>query len=389
MKNLIPAAALALLLAAASCLDARPGRFPPRGQGRTNPDIPSDDVFEEPVGELRVLSCGIESAYGTPWHADSLFDSRSCNAVLFEDSLCVLRILAGDEGRVGLAADDLYIIGDELYTSYCSADSTVIKAGGKDLLTFEGREKISGILRCGDDLYTLGLLRGGGFCFRKNGGLLQRQPSGVPGELYADGSQPCFSYFSGGNLFICRGSSQLPVSSSDGWTALAARYSDERLYTAYYKNRTARICVDGQVVREVLLRGISGTPGASFAACPEGFALHIDFVAPMGRSLVCIRDSLTFVYPGPEDVFVNSGSETDVVALQYAGSILVRTGEGCEYAIDGLWSLMSEKCLAALDGHIALALTSREGGAAAIWLDGEIYELGSNAYLTGISLEAP
>ncbi len=377
-------ATILILAAAASCGKEPVNRYPPRGQGRS--DEPADGSVEEHVETVHVIACGIEVGEGCDWRTDSILSERNTHAFLFEDTLRIRHLTSGDKGKIGLDADDHYILDGELFTSYTDGKSTTIKAGGRTVISFDGKEKITDIFMLGRDIYTTGLLRGGGFCLRCNGKTLLRQTSGVPGPLYADHGEFGFSYKSGGNLYACRSEKQESVAPPLGYEALAARYIGGRLFSAFLSGNKLQVFEGQEMVRELLLTGCTGPKVAEFKDVSDDFALYLKCSTVKYPAVLCMRREGQVSCTGPGDIFAFSDDDADFFAIQLSDNILVTSRKSGTVSVNGGWTLLSEKCLVARDGHVALALSPPKGGTAAIWLDGELYDLGVNGYLTGISL---
>lgn len=161
---------------------------PPDGNGDEQPEIP-----EQKVRELYVT--GLEFPGGYPWKPE--IGSGSGQAVLFlmKEGERIVGIPTGEAHHVSIDADMHWCVDGHLLTAYYADGRTFIKKDGKELLEYEGQERIYGIIYDNERLYTLGRT-GNGFIFRCDGqNILEKQNAEtMPQGIYRDNGSIIFAY---------------------------------------------------------------------------------------------------------------------------------------------------------------------------------------------------
>lgn len=138
----------------------------------------------------------VEYPEGYDWRSDVEKGSVKCSLVVYADGVPMMKVPAGDEYEVSSDPDMHRMSEGHLYTDYSTDSETVIKKDGKEIMRYQGREMICGLLTDGNDVYTLGHPRKGeGFSFRKNGEILVGRDCGRSfARLYRDGRSICFAF---------------------------------------------------------------------------------------------------------------------------------------------------------------------------------------------------
>ena len=211
MKFISLAALSAALVTVSACnIDGYINTYfekPLPGNGGTdeNGSVRRDAVF--------LAAVGFEPDYD--WQRDSAVGQAPFTISLYRDAEEVLRLDSESSKWISPDPDMVHIVDGHLVTESCDRTLTHIGIDGALSLSFEGREKLSGLLLEGDDIYSLTRLRADkGLRFRLNGELLFKDDEGIPfgnlsdnsypsgGALYRDdGGKPLFCYRRGDELF--------------------------------------------------------------------------------------------------------------------------------------------------------------------------------------------
>lgn len=160
-----------------------------------------------------MATVGFEPDYD--WQRDSAVGQAPFTISLYRDAVEVLRLESGTAKWISPDPDMVHIVDGHLITEYCDGTRTHIGIDGVRYLSFEGKEKLSGLLLEGEDIYCLTSLRADkGLRFRRNGELLLQDDEGVAfgnlsdnsypssGALYRDvDGKPLFCYRRGDELF--------------------------------------------------------------------------------------------------------------------------------------------------------------------------------------------
>ena len=138
----------------------------------------------------------VEYPEGYDWRSDVEKGSVKCSLVVYADGVPMMKVPAGDEYEVSSDPDMHRMSEGHLYTDYSTDSETVIKKNGKEVIRYQGREMICGLLADGNNVYTLGHPRKGeGFTFRRNGEILVGRDCGRSfARLYRDGPSICFAF---------------------------------------------------------------------------------------------------------------------------------------------------------------------------------------------------
>lgn len=149
----------ALLLCPSGCLDygLNPGKMRadcfnrnPGGGSGGNPDAPP----EMQLYDTTLYFCAVRFDESYDWQRDTAYGSESFELLLYRDFEPVLSVSSAGSGCVSADFDTHHIIGGHLYTEKSDLSSTVIGRDGVEIIRFEGREFLKGLLPDGEDIYT-------------------------------------------------------------------------------------------------------------------------------------------------------------------------------------------------------------------------------------------
>ena len=166
MKFISLAALSAALVTVSACnIDGYINTYfekPLPGNGGTdeNGSVRRDAVF--------LAAVGFEPDYD--WQRDSAVGQAPFTISLYRDAEEVLRLDSESSKWISPDPDMVRIVDGHLVTESCDGTLTHIGIDGALSLSFEGREKLSGLLLEGNDIYSLTRLRADkGLRFRLNG----------------------------------------------------------------------------------------------------------------------------------------------------------------------------------------------------------------------------
>ncbi len=133
---------------------------------------------------------------GYDWRRDEERGSVKCSLVVFAGAVPVMKVPVGDAYEVSSDPDMHRMVKGHLFTDFSTDSETVIKKDGKEIIRYEGREVICGLVEKDGDVYTLGHKRSGkGFAYRKNGEIVLERGKGCSfGELHEDGDSISFAF---------------------------------------------------------------------------------------------------------------------------------------------------------------------------------------------------
>ena len=143
---------LFILLAACQLLDPPLSLGEPREQHGTV--VPSDPVPAEPDTSLFVTALCFPPSYD--WRKDSLYGRVECTIKLFRNGEEVLSVPAGQGTQVGASQDAHHVVEGHLYTEFQGAGVTVLCLDGEQVASWEGAERLCGLLEKDGVLHTVG-----------------------------------------------------------------------------------------------------------------------------------------------------------------------------------------------------------------------------------------
>ena len=165
--------------------------------------------------DTAVYICGVRVPEGYDWQKDTALGIGRGEVFLLKDMKEVTAFSTGYAEYSGTDPDTHHLIDGHLYTEFSTSTHTMIKCDGKELVLYEGREFLSGLVARGGDVYTLGRRRSGrGFTYRKNGEIILDISEGTvfgsfqdpsyprTGALYEDKGVICFAYFDEGTSCV-------------------------------------------------------------------------------------------------------------------------------------------------------------------------------------------
>lgn len=411
MKTSLPMI-LSLLAVAAGCSLWETPPFPGRFRlntldSRTSPYIQRDsggkDILEEDESLFSV--CGVRVPDGYDWQKDSAGGLAECELVLLRDTVEILSLRTGVQTRISTEPDSHHLIDGHLYTEYSDAVSTSVLRDGEEVLRFNGREKMRGILPSRDGhLITLGAERDGqGFCLRKDGEILIRNAEGYvcgdfgqgpyysTGALYENEGHYYFSYLliNGMNRMyydVCDAVSREMDWLGTGSSLIAFRHvggKDVAAWTdesqtnlkigenSYSVNRKRYFLETATVIPE----GPSGCCIAGQFRDFSGKAVPYRFT-PSGISIYSSRGGLWQFSGGTFVLSVHQAADSTVYVYHSDGRSVSLVRDAF------IWE---ESCACMQDGGIAMAMNRRtKGKRPFIWYRSKVTEMDFEGYLTGI-----
>ena len=401
---------LTLAIAAVCCA-------PPEGYDvqkvNHRPDNGSQAIIEDPGGGTQlpdslaaslsdtvIYVSAVKFPSGYDWRRDSSATDQGAKVVLYRNFSEILSLECSEKEFVSSDADMHHILDGDLYTEYSTVTQTIVGKNGKEVLRFDGREYLEGLLERPEGTYTLSaqrnsdtllLRRSGEVVLKVNGRAAlgwSSRSSGGTGALYEDGAEVCFCYISskGGAYAVRNGkeaSVALPtrcrnvrdVSVLDGKTYVVA---DNGNITSF-KGNGFQSKLSERVWSEAQLFGMPG------GMCVAGsFKDESDSLC---SGVWWGRDSLEVT--GPGDCLVYP-SEEGSVGLKHStkGEVelfrreeKIPSPEGCHY-------LFSRRCACVCGKRIYVLLTPvQEGAGCALWMDGNRVEMNLNGFLTGLEVD--
>ncbi len=340
---------------------------------------------------------------GYNWLADQERGSVKCSLIVYADGRQIMKVPVGEEYEVGSDPDMHRIINGHLYTDYSTVDQTVIKRDGIQMFRYPGRESICGMRVSGEDIYTVGQNRSGeGFSYRKNGEvLMSRDAGGVIGSVNTGHDDMPFAFYetiksAEGNIsryYISRGGKVSQVAVRDDiqkvWDIMCGE--DTETYVASLVGVASPVMfVGGSMVlltlpkKAVLLSaslyGSVENPGVELLYS-SGSAIY-SMLWQDGKTLVTFPKGRTISSVSVLDeglcCAVNSSSSS-------AAGLIYRCGE--LHDMPEGYSCVGGDAICMVNGILNVGLSSRKGGEALIWKDGEVQALDINGYISSISAQ--
>ncbi len=362
----------------------------------------SDEVWISTVPEMGSLyAVGVQYPEDYDWRDDpDGVGERPCSLFVWQSGRIVMRIAAGAEHEVSIHPDSYRLIGGVLYTDCSSGSETVIKANGKELFRYPGREYLVGFKVDSTGVYTLGNSRSGkGFSYRKNGEL-----------IIGDGRSTAWPHLEGnvGNYAFCywkpmteegRTTERISVSRYAEGEAVAVEVvaGVKRIYDAAVVGRETVMAVqmEEDPTIPVLLKGKDRLWLDSSAMRQEWVTdcrlypqangeIYVHSV--IGRSFHCLwkDNGLLSSRSGFSDLLALSVYGKRFLAYLpsvTAGSPDCVLDAGLLRKMPSFWSVMGSRPVCLWQGKVYVALCSRIDRHPAIWCDGELMTLPVNGYL--------
>ena len=353
------------------------------------PDGPADPENPGEVMKLDtvLLLCGVQIPPGYDWQIDTAIGLAQGKVVLYRDMKQALSIPTGYNEHVSTDPDSHHLIGGHLYTEFSTSDHTFIKRDGEQLLDYDGREYLYGLLERGSDIYTLASRRSGfGFTCRKNGEIIFDSPGGFifgsfqdstypeTGALYEDAGKICFSY------------------KEYRWGSSACVYKE---------GQRSLVNVEGNLdLQDVRMHG--------------GDIVAVG-ISPAGHAYLVTRGCSTMLGGGgfwdscrllcsDRDIYIagnvsdSSGIRVRSVIMNAADGVIKEERNGDARAFcdgSGVWLepmeyagyfCFSKGCLCSFAGDWYKALTPKNGCCPILMKNGEMREIEMNGYLTGVEM---
>lgn len=397
MKRILLVAAF---LTAVSCGLEEVSRRPQSGAG----DVwlgPGMGAGKEDPDKTVVYVTAVEYPDGYDWRTDREKGSVKCSLVVYADDVPMMKVAAGDEYEVSADPDMHRMVDGHLYTDYSTELETVIKKDGKEVVRYEGREMICGLLVDGDDIYTLGHPRhGDGFTYRRNGRILLERTAGrsFP-DLYTDGGSMCFAFME-------------PIESQTDTIERYYHVRDGDVTQVAVREDVRKVWDVISHKGEIIY--LASVTGVSVPVLFRSGSMHALDMPPSSEMLTCrlVADDGAFCLEG---LYARKGKQLtsglwdaqgkaslfdegmtvasvcmngDGVCCVLNGSqerlkgIIYRCGE-TYYMPSGYASVGS--CPAAVaDGILHVGLSSLSGGRPVVWKDGKVNQLDINGFISTI-----
>ena len=343
---------------------------------------------------------GFDYPEGYDWMSDPEAGNVKCSLIVYANAVPMLKIPVGNEYMTSAAPDMHRMIGGDLYTDFSTDSLTVIKKNGRFLFSYPGREMIVGMHVDSSGVYTLGQSRhSDGFTFRKNGELLFKHKGSLIGRITALEDGFAFSENVEGSdmerYYFYRNGEVSQIAVRDDvrkvWDVTVS--NGEVLFIATLTGITHPVLVCGDDM--YMLDFPLSVKVASCSFVPSGDDVLIEGVFATANGALTSglwrKDTRECMFPTGMTIWASSVDDGGVSCLlsHYAtGDLEIsRCGEIC--ALPEGYTVMGTAPLAMVDGILHVGMTSLEGAKPAVWMDGEIKELGFNGYISSISVWRP
>ena len=346
---------------------------------------------------------GFEYPEWYDWMSDPEAGSVKCSLVVYANGVPMLKVPVGKEYQASADPDMHRMVGSDLYTDYSTDSLTVIKKNGKHLFSYPGREMVVSMHVDSTGVYTLGQARNGsGMTYRRDGELLYSHVWGhVIGQLSSSGKAFAFAEKVLGidkvveRYYLYDDGEVLQIGVRDDVTRIwdvvqcngkvhylasltginyPVHVSDDGMQVLDFPSKSKfRSCAFLRGCDDVVIEGVYDTfagmmtsriwrNGVLELTCPAGMTLWAPYVDDEGVSAILVQQA------GGQQKIYRSGDLYDLP-------------EG--------YTVMGTAPLAMVDGILHVGMTSVDGGAPAVWQDGEIRKLGFNGYISSISVWNP
>lgn len=346
---------------------------------------------------------GFEYPEWYDWMSDPEAGTVKCSLVVYANAVPMLKVPVGKEYQASADPDMHRMVGSDLYTDYSTDSLTVIKKNGKHLFSYPGREMVVSMHVDSTGVYTLGQARNGsGMTYRRDGELLYSHVWGhVIGQLSSSGKAFAFAEKVLGidkvveRYYLYDDGEVLQIGVRDDVTRIwdvvqcngkvhylasltginyPVHVSDDGMQVLDFPSKSKfRSCAFLRGCDDVVIEGVYDTfagmmtsriwrNGVLELTCPAGMTLWAPYVDDEGVSAILVQQT------GGQQKIYRSGELYDMP-------------EG--------YTVMGTAPLAMVDGILHVGMTSVDGGAPAVWQDGEIRKLGFNGYISSISVWNP
>lgn len=392
---------VSVLLGAVNCtLDERPGFDQPHFHRRDNGS--GNDVQEE---DCPVFVCTAAYPEDYDWRKDSARIREGCRVCLWRGEKLLLELKTGEKERVSPDPDTHHLSGGSLVTEYSDKNGTCIKCDGKVIAEYPEMEKLCGLLKVGEDIYTLGRsMSGEGFSLRKNGEAIEKRETGMPvgdlggmcrgsgGALEWEDGTVSFYYCAniGGNnwCFQSKGGSDAPVFGAEGIRFLDARsISGKTVYIYSREDKAFLVRPDGKTVglslgkniswQDARITGDSGNLLITGSVVIKGSGSPVTIVFSPPESILEAISGICFAYPGPQSFFINITEDRSLVLTQ-----------GLKRTLDGPVFFASELCACKIDDKIYIGINPYNGrDKPYLWQEGKKVGYDLNGYISCIEAD--
>lgn len=389
------------------------------GGGRISDEDASDRHAQT---HQRLLVSAIAYPQDREWRRDTVYGAvEGSTLMLLSGGDTLLNI----SSLKSLSPDMMHWVDGHFYIETVDGGQTVILRDGQELLRYDGREVLKGILEHEGDLYSLGQSRSSaGFALRRNGTIVYSRDQGYVvgsfgdmaygshGALYMDGDRgPLFSWYrptsyedgpsSAREWYIVEGETASRAFIDDDWQACydLRQIGGELCMVGVRRDGACPMLRVGIDVYN-LSRTLMGEGARDYRLFESGDSVRFYGTyncEPRGRTGPNVRyeavnvglwsrDGLTRAYKGQGYLYQDSLSRAFV--RMDGGTVSKIIMDGGEYTPKKQSRMFSYDCGLLRGDDLYLALTpSVDGESPYIWHNGVVTKIPINGYLTGIYLE--
>lgn len=363
----------------------------------------STEISSGIVGEMSCVVTAFSYPESFDWYNGDVTKVKS-SLIAFKDGTPIVRLSVGEGYNVSHEPDRHRFIEGHLYTDCPVNGEMVLSVDGKQIVRYEGEERIVGMVIENGHVYTLGVPADGeGFVYRRDGEALISKHSGtVFKRLEKDDDKICFAY---GSRFITGDGEQIryymvrdgvekrielptgvdivmDVISHKGETCCVA-FSSYSKDAYYYREGFLRVL---DLPRSAVLTYASFINGNNEAPCLEGVYESVDGTQTCAiwieaDEYLYIDNKLSVSYACTSSDwigFVMNPLSSDSNGLIMAGSEVSTMPEG--YRCIG-------RCPVAMDEQeMFVGLSSTKKGRPLLWRGGIVDTLDINGYISTVNL---
>lgn len=365
---------------------------PPLSMGEPRQEhgsVPAETpVSAEPDTSLFVTAICFPLSYD--WHKDSLYGRVGCTLKMFRNGEEVLALQAGPGTQVSTSLDGHHLIDGRLYTEFSGPGGTSVWRDGELIASWQGTERLCGLLEKQGVLHSLGA-GPGGLVYRRAGAEILRVADGEPfggfrqegygqtGALYQQDSTVCFCFLSSRDgtrkVFVSRNGEPSAVLGARDAKVLDARLIDGVPAVFFCRGSDSYLAVGSQEWSMTYLGGMIWDCASVIVLDGQPAVLGRYRYTSGSAPVWCIgRPNMSMTISGkPSYFYIKDGSE--VLSVSEGGEI----PDGCYFP--------SRDCAClSPDGSLTMALTPKDISARPYVLcGGEAREYPVHGFLTSVS----
>lgn len=360
----------------------------------------TDDFVQGVIDPMRTACCvtAVEYPGGYDWQNGKVGSNPRCSLVVFADGVPAMKFPAGDGYEISTDPDLHRMSDGHLYTFFSKNGATVVKKDGKPLYRYNGDEILEDMLIRDGDIYTLAGRASGGFSYRKNGQpLVERYSGDLLGKMWEDGDSVCFAFTHS-------------VAVTDGL---------ELRYYVSVDAEVSQVEFDKEAQKVWDLRSRKGKPVSlvsslrwnGLTVCTEEYSRRI--LLPINAEILScamfdagsqIGSECVYSYPdgsfesglwveGAEYIRFETGRSISAVLYSDGKACCVLNPDDDEgiifdgtdlYDMPAGYYCAGGQALAMSDGHLYVALSSRQGDKPVVWHADKADTLNMNGYLCSV-----